>query len=333
MKITAVVPTYNEEKHIGRCLSSLLAQRGIDDCDIIVVDGNSRDKTLDVVRSFPDFGIRIRVLENPRRFQVFAWNLGCKAATTEYVAMISAHSEYGPDHFRLCLEALERAEADAIGPVQVAEGSGVLGKAIAWCMSTPFGIGNARFRFTDRQEEVDSVFSMILRRETFEQLGGYDERLAFDEDSEFSYRLRAAGGRILVTPASRVRYFVRESLKGLTRQMFCYGFYRRYTQLLHPQEIPPRVYAPPALIAGLLVSAILAFTSLRVLAGIVPALYLGFLLMGCASSWRKLSGRSATLVPVVLACMHLWYGAGFWRAMLSPRSYGPLRSATARLAN
>jgi succinoglycan biosynthesis protein ExoA len=327
VKITAIVPTFNEEHHVGRCLHSLLSQRGIDeDFEIIVVDGQSRDRTLDVVRSFPEFGSRISIVENPRRYQVYAWNLGCRAARGEYVAFISAHAAYGPNHFRACLDTIERTKATAVGPVQMAEGEGVLGRAIAWCMSTPFGIGNARYRFTQEEEEAESAFSMFLRKDTFERLGGYDERIAFDEDSEFSYRLRAAGGRVIVSPVSRVRYFVRNSLRGLARQMFCYGYWRRFTHLLHPRDVPYRVYVPPALVAALVASALLALTPLRPLALLAPLVYLGFVATAVCCAVPKIGLASAACVAAVLPCMHVWYGMGFWRALFTPQQRILLRS-------
>jgi succinoglycan biosynthesis protein ExoA len=318
VKITAIVATFNEERHIGRCLYDLLSQKGVEDFEILVIDGKSRDRTIDVIRSFPEFGSRIKLIENPRRLQVYAWNLGWRAAQGEYIAFIGAHSSYGSDYMRRCLETMERTGADAVGPVQSPEGTSVLGAAIAWCMSSRFGIGNARFRFAQREEEVDSVYSMFVRRDTLERLGGYDERIAFDEDDEFNYRLRSSGGRIIVSPWLGAKYFVRSSLRALRRQMFCYGYWRRFTSVLHPRRVPLRVYAPPGLVAGLVVSGFLWATPLRPLGAVVPAAYAAFVAAAWISALRTLSLPSALCVPVTLPCMHLSYGLGFWRALFTP---------------
>src|SRR5579884_1972793 len=105
--ISAVVATYNEEQHIGQCLQDLLLQQNVPgEIEIIVVDGGSSDRTVDVVRSFPEFGSRIRLLHNPRRLQVCAWNIGLLEASGEYFAMIGAHSHYGPTYFADCLDAM-----------------------------------------------------------------------------------------------------------------------------------------------------------------------------------------------------------------------------------
>jgi succinoglycan biosynthesis protein ExoA len=319
MIVSAVVATYNEERFIVRCLESLLCQEGVDEFEIIVVDGASTDRTVAAVRALPEYGSRIRIVENPRRFQVYAWNLGCRAARGEYIAIISAHTTYQRTHFRDCIRILERTGADAVGPVQVATGKGSLGTAIAWCMSSPFGVGNARFRFAHREEEVDSVFSTFMRRETFERVGGYDERIVLDEDAEFSYRLRAAGGRIVVSPSIEARYQVRSSVRALALQMFGYGYWRRFTQMLHGQRVPLRIYAPPLFVAALAVSVALAPTPYRAIAAIVPLAYLVYVLTATLRARRDGIGWAAAgCVAAVLPCMHVAYGFGYWRALFTP---------------
>lgn len=317
--VSAIVSTFNEERFIAQCLESLLQQRDIDEFEIIVVDGASSDGTVAAVESFPEYGSRIRLIENPRRLQVFALNLGCRAAKGKYVAAISAHTTYQPTHFHDCIRVLERTGADAVGPVQVATGSGPLGAAIAWCMSSPLGIGNARYRFTRREEEVDSVFSIFMPRTTFERMGGYDERIVLDEDGDFGFRLRAAGGRIVVSPAIEARYQVRGSLRALTRQMFGYGYWRRFTQLLHRQRVPLRVFAPPLLVAALIASLALTVTPLWTVSEIVPLAYLAYVFAGVVRAMRDGIGWAAAgCVAVVLPCMHVSYGLGYWRALLTP---------------
>jgi succinoglycan biosynthesis protein ExoA len=317
--VSAIVSAYNEERFIAHCLKSLLQQRDVDEFEIIVVDGASSDGTVAAVRSFPEYGSRIRLIENPQRLQVFALNLGCRAARGKYIAAISAHTTYQPTHFSDCIRVLERTGADAVGPVQVATGNGPLGAAIAWCMSSPLGIGNARYRFTRHEEEVDSVFSIFMPRATFERMGGYDERIVLDEDGEFGYRLRAAGGRIVVSPAIEARYQVRGSLRALARQMFGYGYWRRFTQLLHRQRVPLRVFAPPLLVAALGISLALAPTRYRPIAAIVPLTYLAYVLAAMLRARRDGTGwATAGCVAVALPCMHVAYGLGYWRALLTP---------------
>jgi len=320
VRITAVVATYNEERHVGTCLQGLLGQEGaVGDIEILVIDGMSTDRTCDIVRSFPEFGSRIQLLPNPHRLQVYAWNIAIREARGEYFAMILAHANYGRRYFASCLDVMKRTGAVAVGGVQHPVGSGLIGNAIAWCMSTRFGIGDARFRYTTKEEEADSVFSIFTRRKTLEAAGGYDERLPFDEDFDMNYRLRARGGKLIVSPGIEVRYHVRDSLRGLWMQMFRYGYWRRLTQLKHPGKVPWRVFAPAALVAGLTLSAAFALTpGLRGLAVAIPAVYSAFLLSAMLAAVPQ-SGLAAAAVPATLVTMHAAYGLGWWKAFFTRR--------------
>jgi len=325
--ITAVVATYNEEAYIGPCLMSLLDQQSVDgEVEILVIDGGSTDRTLQIVRSFPEFGHRLHVLSNPRRLQVYAWNLALAQAQGEYYAMIGAHAEYSPTYFASCLEVMRRTGADGVGGVAYAYGDGWMGRAIAWCMSSPFGIGNARFRYTRQEEETDSVFALFTRKKTLLDLGGFDETLPFDEDSDLNYRLRARGGKIVMSPSIRVKYAARGSLHGLWKQMYRYGYFRRFTQRKHRGRTPLRTYVPAALLAGLAMSALLAATPARLLAAFIPAAYALFLVAAMLRAAPQLR-LGAFVVPAALLTMHVAYGWAWWSA-----SFGMFASQRRRAA-
>ena len=196
---------------------------------------------------------------------------------------------------------------------------GALGRAVAWCMSTPFGVGGARFRYIEQEEECDTVPLIFTRRDTLVRAGGYDERVLFDEDSEMNYRLRAAGAKFLVTPRAGVRYYVRRSLRGVAKQMYRYGYYRRMTQLLHPRRVPLRIYAPPAFLAALALSAALACTPLRWLGAVTPACYALFLCVASVKACARIGVAGLYCIPA-LAVMHSSYGWGFWKGLLAMRS-------------
>lgn len=315
--ITAVVATYNEEAYIGPCLMNLLHQEGVDgDVEILVVDGGSTDRTVQIVRSFPEFGDRIRLIVNPRRLQVYAWNLALSQARGQYYAMIGAHAEYSPTYFANCLDVMLRTKAEGVGGVAHAYGDGLIGTAIAWCMSSPFGIGNARFRYADCEQETDSVFALFTRRKTLLDLGGFDESLPFDEDSDLNYRMRERGGKIVMSPNIRVNYAARSSLRALWKQMFRYGYFRRFTQRKHRGRTPLRTYVPGALVAGLALSAVLAATPARLLSTVIPGVYAAFLV--CAALRSIGTARTAApLVPAALVTMHIAYGWGWWSALLA----------------
>jgi glycosyltransferase involved in cell wall biosynthesis len=291
----------------------LLSQVGLPGpIEILVVDGGSCDKTLDIVRSFPDYGTQIRIIPNPRRFQTYAWNIGIRSARGKYVALFSAHSVYADDYLVRCFEARTRTGAANVGGVQTPVGDGLIGRAVAWAMQSPFGVGNAHFRYTTKEQFVDAVYGAFFDKATVEAIGGYDESLPVNEDAEIQYRMRKAGHRIFLSPQIRVRYHVRSSLSRLAQQMFQYGFWRRKVQLAYPEYVPLRVLAPPLLIMACTAS-IIAFAFLRNPAMLaVPLLYMAFL--GVAAVIAASARRSLLVglaAPAVLSVMHFSYGFGW----------------------
>jgi len=259
-------------------------------------------------------------LHNPRRLQTYAWNIGLREAEGRYITLISAHTEYSPTYLETCIRALTRTGAANVGGVQVPVGEGNLGTVIAWAMQSPFAIGNARFRYAQTEEYVDDVFTTFLEKSTLEEIGGYDEGFPVNEDGELNYRLRKAGYRILCSPDIRVTYHPRSSLRSLARQMYRYGFWRRRTQLRHPEYVPWRVYAPPTLALGLFVSAGLYATTRWWPALLVPIAYALFIAAGSANAFAKLKNPLALVVaPAVLGTIHLSYGFGWWAGFFKHR--------------
>ncbi|MBV8172605.1 MAG: glycosyltransferase [Candidatus Eremiobacteraeota bacterium] len=322
--ITAVVATYNEERHIAECLAGLRSQVDLPgSLEILVVDGGSTDHTVEIVRALAAGDARIRLLDNPGRYQVFAWNIGTREARGHFVAFCSAHTDYASDYLARCYDAQRRTGAANVGGVQTPVGDGLIGKSIALAMQSPFGVGNAHFRYSSDERFVDTVFGDFFERRVLLDLGGYDETVVFNEDSELNYRLRQAGYRILLSPTIRVNYHVRESIPALMRQMFRYGFWRRRTQLEHPRFVPWRIMAPPLLVLGLVFSLIgavllrswwwLALPAIYTLFTVVAALVIGM--------------QRRTLLPAlcllfVLPAMHIAYGLGWWNGFFVHRKRG-----------
>jgi len=309
--ITAVIATLNEARHIRGCIEGLLAQTGVNLVEVLVVDGGSQDGTPEIVQRLPEFGTKVFLLRNPKRFQVYAWNIGIAAARGQYTAFFIGHARYAPDYLRQCLEARKRTGAANVGGVQVpAYDGGACAPAIAWAMSSRFGVGGANLRYAREECFVDSVFCGFYETSLLRDLGGFDERIPFDEDDDLNYRVRKAGHKVLVSPRIRVSYYVRSSLSGLAKQMFRYGFWRRATQLKHPDLVPWRILVPPLFVVALCASA-LALVLRNPLGLVVPLAYLAFCAAALFEAYTRLRSSRALLAPVVLSVMHVSYGVGY----------------------
>lgn len=310
--VTIIIPVKNEEQFLRSCLACAVTQDYPQELlEVFVVDGESTDRSLDIAGEFARNHPNIKVLHNPKGIQAAAMNIGLHHARGDVILRWDAHTTYAPDYVSSCVELLMSSDAANVGGVQVAVGKSRLARAIAAAMTSPVGVGDARFRYAQNDQWVDSVYLGAWRRDTLLSLGGFDESWRVNEDYELNYRLRAAGGRILVSPRIRCEYHVRRSLPGLAVQYFRYGFWRAKTVRTYPDSLKWRHLAPPGLV-GFLLASLAAVATGHTWGATVPILYLAVL---CAASLRVAGRRSdfgmLPLLPVVLATMHLAWGTGF----------------------
>ncbi len=334
--ISLILPIRNEASAIAKTLASVLAQDYPPDrMEILVVDGLSTDDTPAIVARLAADSPRIpiRLLENPGRIVPTGLNLALREARGEYILRVDGHTLLAPDYARRCVEAFESSGAQNVGGRMNAVGTALFSKAVAVATSTPFGIGGGRFHFSDREEWVDTVYMGAWPRSLFDRIGLFDEELVRDQDDEFNYRLREAGGRILLSPEIKSEYTVRGSPSSLWRQYFQYGFWKVRVLQKHPRQMSLRQFIPPLFVLALLVSLGLALfqfirpgfaglsgPALLLAACLAPALYLvanisASILTSVRKGWQYLP-----LLPVVFGILHLSYGSGFLLGLLKFRS-------------
>ncbi|TCP58977.1 cellulose synthase/poly-beta-1,6-N-acetylglucosamine synthase-like glycosyltransferase [Tumebacillus sp. BK434] len=306
--VTVIMPVRNEEAYLAGCLDSLFAtDYGLERLEVLVIDGSSTDRTLEILAGYQTRYPCLRLLENPRQLQVAALNLGIQAARGEIIVRMDAHSEYPADYIGRCVTLLLASGADNVGGVLEAAGRTPFGKAVALAVTSPFGAGDAKYRTAVQEAWVDTIFPGVWRKTTLQRLGGFQAAWEVNEDYELNYRLRRSGGKILLSPAIRCRYYVREGIGALARQYFRYGHWKVKTLVAHPDSLRWRQLAAPLLVLGLAVSALTAWW-LPVLGALPPALYL---LAALAASAAK-GLRWLPVLPVVYLTLHLSWGIGFF---------------------
>jgi succinoglycan biosynthesis protein ExoA len=336
-EVSVIIPVLNEERYIAGCLRAVAAQDyPAHKMEIIVVDGMSTDRTSEIVRGFAERDHRIRLLPSPKRRTPFSMNIGVAAATGEVVVRVDGHSVIGSDHVRRCVEFLLQSGADHVGGLMRQQGNTFLAKAIALALSSPAGVGNARFRYTDREQDIDTVPFGAYRRETILRLGGFDEAFPIGQDSEFDYRITLSGGRVRITPHIWTDYFCRDSPRALARQFYRYGRAKAHILHKHGGLPSPRALAPATLLTALLsLTAAAPFSRIarRMLAGALAG-YTVLCVAAAAVIGARRGWRYAPLLPTIFAVLHFSHGAGFLSALprfLTPRPadrlYGSLRGS------
>jgi succinoglycan biosynthesis protein ExoA len=321
--VSVLVPMRNEERFIEACLRSLAAQDyPRDRFEVLVIDGESTDRSADIVRQFADRSdLDVRLLDNPAQKTAPGLNLGLEAARGEVIVRVDAHAEVAPDFLSQNIAALRETDADAVGGPIESVAEGLVGEAIALAMSSPFGVGNAAFRYSREPQYTDTVAFAAYRRDVFERIGGFAEDIDYGEDDEFNYRLGEAGGKIFLTPKIRSVYHTRSSLPALFRQYHAYG--RAKVQVLrrHPAQARLRQFVPASFV-GVLGGLSLASPFIRPLRRALPLvlnLYLAATLVGSLRIAAKKGWRYAPVLPLAFACLHVAYGLGFLESLLTSR--------------
>jgi glycosyltransferase involved in cell wall biosynthesis len=312
--VSVIIPVRNEAGYIGRCLQALAAQDyPRDRTEVIVLDGGSTDSTEDEVRVTAEAaGLTVFFAENPKRTAAAGFNLGLTLAHGHVIVRLDGHSRPASDFLTAGVRALQATGADAVGGPIETRGHGAIGRAIALAMSSGFGIGDTAFRHADAgPQETDSVPYGAYRREAFEHAGNLAEDIDRGEDDEFNYRLRAAGGRIVLVPEIRSTYYCRETLPALARQYWGYGLAKAEVLERHPERLRARHLVPSALVGVLAGGLVLGGVSrwFGRLAWLAAGAYVAANALATLRLARD-NKREARYLPLAFACIHLPAGAG-----------------------
>lgn len=314
LKVSLLVAVRNEEYYIDNCIRSIICQDYPSDfLEVIIADGKSNDNTVSVLYSLIADYPNIYLIDNENLIQSAGWNQALDLCHGEIISIVSGHVILSPDYVSKAVETLKRTGAALVGGTVRSISSGKVGEAISLAMSHPFGVGGARFRYTEKEEETDSVFMGFCLRQIYEKIGKYDEELVRNQDDEFSYRLKKAGGRIICNPEIRSFYNTRSTYKSLWQQYFQYGLWKVRVLQKHPNQMRLRQFVPLAFVLSVIFTLSLTFFfswGWVTLLGLLGAYLLANLTASILASKNKSLNR-ISLLSLAFATIHLSYGLGF----------------------
>jgi GT2 family glycosyltransferase len=335
--VSVLMPVRNEAGWIARSLGAVLRQDyPADRLEVLLIDGQSDDQTLQVARAVAaEAGAeRVRVLANPGRLQAAGLNIGLRQARGEIIVRVDGHTIIAPDYVRVCVATLHATGAANVGGRMNPVGVTATGQAIALATTSRFGVP-AAFHTSSRAQESDTVYLGAWPRAALERIGGFDERLSANEDYELNYRIRRAGGRIFLSPALRSAYSCRETFPALARQYFGYGRGKARMLQRHPRSLRPRQLIAPAFVAALVLSALGArIRAARTLWLTLLAAYLTLDLAATARLTLRPDARApwpvVWRVPLVFPTLHVAWGLGFWAEVFAGARGAARRRVSAR---
>ena len=225
-KVSIIIPAFNEEEFIYDTIKSLLqTDYPAELLEIIVVDGKSSDRTIQLVQQLSQKEkVKITFLTNHRRITPVALNIGLRHAAGELIVRADAHTIYPPRYIDKLIYWKEKLKADNVGGVFIhtALKNTKVNHAITSVLSSKFGVGNSKYRLlrSGKAIEVDTVPFGIWDRKLFEKIGTFNEALERNQDIEFNKRILASGGKIYLVPEIHLKYYPRSTWKEFIKYSF-----------------------------------------------------------------------------------------------------------------
>ncbi len=315
LAVSIIIPMRNEEQYIGPCLDSVLANDFPEDqYEILVADGESHDRSREVVLAKAAAHPCIHLLHNPGRFVPSGMNIAIRQARGRYIIRMDAHSEYPPDYIKNCIAELQRTGAGNVGGRWITRpGSNTLmAKAIALFTQTRVGVGNAHYRLGDGGRYVDTVPFGAFPREVFDRVGLYREELVRNQDFELNARIRRAGYAIYLSGKISNVYYNSATFRKFMQQAWMNGIWVPRMWVRYPASFCWRHAAPLGLAGGLLSSLLIGVLYRPLLwAGLAGlAVYLAVTLATAAAIGARNGWKCSPYVVLLMPCYHFLYGFG-----------------------
>lgn len=320
LKVTIILPIHNEANFIRQSIEAILSQDyPQDQIEIIIADGMSTDKTREIIQVYQQTHTQIHLIDNPGKIVPTGMNIALRQAKGDIIIRVDGHCIIAPDYVSICVEHLLTDRVDGVGGPMETIGETQLSETIALAMSSPFGVGNSAFRtMTGKTMLADTVPFPAYTREIIEKVGLYDEELVRNQDDEYNFRIREAGGKLLLAADVHSKYYSRGSLSRLWKQYFQYGLWKVRVLQKHPRQMSIRQFVPPLFVTGLLATLLLTFISNWgwIMLVLVGGSYLLANLTASLATTTKKGWKHLPLLPITFAILHLSYGVGFLAGLI-----------------
>ncbi len=315
-KISVIIPCRNEERFIALCLDSVINNDYPKDAlEVFVIDGNSTDRTREIVKSYTDRFCFIQLMINKDKTVPYAMNMGIRKSSGRYIIRLDAHGEIPGNYFSELTAWSKKLNADNVGARWKTEVKNKNKKSLAIqkVLINKFGVGNSYFRTgTDELREVDTVPFGCFKKDTLEKVGLYDVRLTRNQDIELNKRIKRSNGKIYLLPHLFSIYYARENFFRIAKNNFQTGLWNLltiyYTKNLNSLSL--RHLIPLFFLLSLIIPAAAAiwipFTGYAALASLTAYL---ISVLSVSLSIRDKNDSIIYLITA-FAVLHFSYGAG-----------------------
>ena len=230
-KVTVIVATLNSEQTIDECLKAILElDYPKDFLEVIVVDGCSKDATVKIAEKHP-----VKVVSTPLNAPA-AYNYAMKIAGNDILGFIDADAKVERDWLNKLIAHLDDPQVAGVsGSIETWNPEN------AWARSIGYEIKNRYARLGKYVIRV-ATMNFLLKRNVIEEVGGFDESLSSQYDTDLGFRVTSRGYKIAYEPSAKCYHFNRTTIRAYFRQQLQYGkntvkLYFKHANLAKGDEI------------------------------------------------------------------------------------------------
>ena len=243
--VSIAIPAFNEEKHIRRVVESFLSTNYPNLVEILIADGQSTDRTREIVAELTEQDKRVKLVDNPEKYQSFGLNHMINIAEGEIFLRADGHCHYMEDYVERCVSVMLKTGARNVGGAQRYMAKNRIQAGIAFAVKSLLGNGGAKYMDIQYSGYADTVFLGCFNTTDLREIGGFNTENVTNQDSELNLRLiEKHGPTVYVSSEIKSWYYPRDTFFKLFKQYFRYGRGRFLTRTLHPKSSPIRGMIP-----------------------------------------------------------------------------------------
>lgn len=230
-KVSIIVASLNSEHTINECLKSILDlnyPKGF--FEVIVVDGCSTDATVKIAEKFP-----VKVVSTPLNAPA-AYNYAMKIVGNDVLGFIDADAKVEKEWLNKLVAYLDDPQVAGVsGDIETWNTENT------WARSIGYDLKNRYARLKKYVVRV-ATMNLLLKKSIIEEVGGFDEKLPSQYDTDLGFRMTSKGYKILFEPEAKCYHFNRSTVKAYFRQQLQYGkntakLYLKHSELIRGDKI------------------------------------------------------------------------------------------------
>lgn len=321
-KLSIGIVAYNEESFLPNLLNDMMLQKYPHELiEIVLIDSGSTDSTKSIMEKFKesknDF-YSIQILDNPKKIQAAGWNVAIRNFTGDVLARIDAHTKVTPEYSEQVMMNIKNGEM-VVGGIRpcVIENTTPWSDTLLQVENSLFGSSINSSRRGQKKRYVKTMFHAAYKREVFDKVGLFNEKLLRTEDNEFHYRIRKAGYNLYYDPNIVSYQYSRNNFKKMIKQKYENGLWIGLTFKVCSGCISVYHMVPVAFVLAIIVTSLIAVYGVWQLSFLMWIMYGFFAVINTVISGIK-NGFHVfhILMPSIFLVLHISYGIGTFCGLL-----------------